>query len=104
MIRRPPRSTLFPYTTLFRSALVGNGETGRVQSQRIPPRHGHRLPAELTPTCAMLVQAQEIGRASRRGRAEISGVPVSLKKNPPAATKPTRATPHTPHVARTQAT
>src|SRR2546430_6031151 len=24
MIRRPPRSTLFPYTTLFRSRLVGN--------------------------------------------------------------------------------
>ena len=24
MIRRPPRSTLFPYTTLFRSVLVGN--------------------------------------------------------------------------------
>src|SRR2546422_5700229 len=23
MIRRPPRSTLFPYTTLFRSAAVG---------------------------------------------------------------------------------
>src|SRR3712207_6870117 len=23
MIRRPPRSTLFPYTTLFRSTLVG---------------------------------------------------------------------------------
>src|SRR3712207_8014363 len=23
MIRRPPRSTLFPYTTLFRSELVG---------------------------------------------------------------------------------
>src|SRR3989442_9720368 len=23
MIRRPPRSTLFPYTTLFRSALTG---------------------------------------------------------------------------------
>src|SRR2546425_12149519 len=26
MIRRPPRSTLFPYTTLFRSAKVGNEE------------------------------------------------------------------------------
>src|SRR2546422_9486725 len=25
MIRRPPRSTLFPYTTLFRSLLVGRG-------------------------------------------------------------------------------
>src|SRR2546422_2900314 len=24
MIRRPPRSTLFPYTTLFRSILAGN--------------------------------------------------------------------------------
>src|SRR3712207_7562697 len=23
MIRRPPRSTLFPYTTLFRSGLIG---------------------------------------------------------------------------------
>src|SRR5256886_11970527 len=27
MIRRPPRSTLFPYTTLFRSCLIGNGAT-----------------------------------------------------------------------------
>src|SRR3712207_7887083 len=25
MIRRPPRSTLFPYTTLFRSTLHGSG-------------------------------------------------------------------------------
>src|SRR2546429_6233406 len=25
MIRRPPRSTLFPYTTLFRSRIEGNG-------------------------------------------------------------------------------
>src|SRR3712207_7474350 len=30
MIRRPPRSTLFPYTTLFRSADCGNpGRIGR---------------------------------------------------------------------------
>src|SRR2546427_4247597 len=27
MIRRPPRSTLFPYTTLFRSGLVAGGLT-----------------------------------------------------------------------------
>src|SRR2546425_9685450 len=25
MIRRPPRSTLFPYTTLFRSVLIAHG-------------------------------------------------------------------------------
>src|SRR5204863_4024944 len=31
MIRRPPRSTLFPYTTLFRSrcSLDGQSQTGR---------------------------------------------------------------------------
>src|ERR1017187_863859 len=28
MIRRPPRSTLFPYTTLFRSGNRGRAETG----------------------------------------------------------------------------
>src|SRR2546430_11822669 len=28
MIRRPPRSTLFPYTTLFRSVLAGIGAAG----------------------------------------------------------------------------
>src|SRR6266446_9911513 len=28
MIRRPPRSTLFPYTTLFRSALAGESRGG----------------------------------------------------------------------------
>src|SRR3989449_11424349 len=29
MIRRPPRSTLFPYTTLFRSRLLGEPDAGR---------------------------------------------------------------------------
>src|SRR5687768_18545620 len=29
MIRRPPRSTLFPYTTLFRSRLVREQDRGR---------------------------------------------------------------------------
>src|SRR3712207_7961719 len=30
MIRRPPRSTLFPYTTLFRSSSSGTGSQGAV--------------------------------------------------------------------------
>src|SRR5437870_6659257 len=30
MIRRPPRSTLFPYTTLFRSGLLATGPIGEV--------------------------------------------------------------------------
>src|SRR3712207_7669921 len=48
MIRRPPRSTLFPYTTLFRSA-VGTLENGHVvtlghQCKRaVPLISGHAL-------------------------------------------------------------
>src|SRR5690554_3795155 len=30
MIRRPPRSTLFPYTTLFRSGVLSGGERNRL--------------------------------------------------------------------------
>src|SRR5258708_27859983 len=33
MIRRPPRSTLFPYTTLFRSRLGSLAEDGRVHRE-----------------------------------------------------------------------
>src|SRR2546426_7300439 len=33
MIRRPPRSTLFPYTTLFRSALRGGSVLDRAGKQ-----------------------------------------------------------------------
>src|SRR3712207_8083930 len=35
MIRRPPRSTLFPYTTLFRSRLVGREAVAELDA----PRH-----------------------------------------------------------------
>src|SRR2546426_6649294 len=35
MIRRPPRSTLFPYTTLFRSALAEGGCALTLDSSRL---------------------------------------------------------------------
>src|SRR2546422_3478850 len=35
MIRRPPRSTLFPYTTLFRSLPVRSGERGADAAERV---------------------------------------------------------------------
>src|SRR2546422_3208826 len=51
MIRRPPRSTLFPYTTLFRSrrrdgpwALHG-GAPGRIGSEAFPGRAARRAAA-----------------------------------------------------------
>src|SRR6266481_6795705 len=34
MIRRPPRSTLFPYTTLFRSGIIVGQEVGRSLGKR----------------------------------------------------------------------
>src|SRR3712207_8221926 len=34
MIRRPPRSTLFPYTTLFRSQLESIPVSNRTESQK----------------------------------------------------------------------
>src|SRR3712207_5089187 len=39
MIRRPPRSTLFPYTTLFRSVRVDEGIEGLVHISELAERH-----------------------------------------------------------------
>src|SRR5256885_2521504 len=51
MIRRPPRSTLFPYTTLFRSHAAGctalhrgGGPPGRTGGNRRPARLHHQRP------------------------------------------------------------
>src|SRR2546427_1238223 len=49
MIRRPPRSTLFPYTTLFRSlALAEHGEAGYVEMIEHQARMGDVLRESLT--------------------------------------------------------
>src|SRR3712207_9131184 len=37
MIRRPPRSTLFPYTTLFRSVREGNPKNIRTWADLVKP-------------------------------------------------------------------
>src|SRR5688572_3584188 len=34
MIRRPPRSTLFPYTTLFRSEKIGYFSNGQIDAEK----------------------------------------------------------------------
>src|SRR2546428_10152978 len=50
MIRRPPRSTLFPYTTLFRSNTVLHEHGGKwrthnygLSNDHVPPRCGHAI-------------------------------------------------------------
>src|SRR5438477_2055054 len=47
MIRRPPRSTLFPYTTLFRSTQAGSaGEGPQRQGIAVTPAGGGRRVSE----------------------------------------------------------
>src|SRR2546426_11454900 len=88
MIRRPPRSTPFPYTTLFRSAQEARhppGEEVRVPERAAPPQQrgarggrlldeaSHRPPAaQRLPghdiAVPRFVARREIGRASCRER------------------------------------
>src|SRR3712207_7745761 len=58
MIRRPPRSTLFPYTTLFRSAFQAHGEHRRYTVGL----HGPRLEDDRP-----LRGVREDGFSARRG-------------------------------------
>src|SRR3712207_8211725 len=46
MIRRPPRSTLFPYTTLFRSVLLVAILLAAIASQGVSPTRGLRFDTE----------------------------------------------------------
>src|SRR2546425_13003988 len=46
MIRRPPRSTLFPYTTLFRS-LPGHGRPVEAAGVQVRQVRAHRPPVDL---------------------------------------------------------
>src|SRR2546429_7200042 len=62
MIRRPPRSTLFPYTTLFRSrALLARlGRTDLIDRlRRGRPQHSGQPPAREAPVRARLVTRSE---------------------------------------------
>src|SRR3712207_7013331 len=86
MIRRPPRSTLFPYTTLFRSLVRphprrvdhhagGDGELAA--ADQVPHRHA------VDATVGTLVDARDPDRKSTRlnsSHANISYAVFCLKK------------------------
>src|SRR3712207_7933592 len=60
MIRRPPRSTLFPYTTLFRSRLAR--DVGPVEPQHVLGRLGDE------PLAQRVVGQQRLGHPRERAR------------------------------------
>src|SRR5688572_31836317 len=68
MIRRPPRSTLFPYTTLFRSKFDGNDVTVAGSADPIEP-HLHLGRHDRTVTAERFVQQEPDERDEDR-RAE----------------------------------
>src|SRR2546427_9090739 len=91
MIRRPPRSTLFPYTTLFRSHAAvpeGDGFAGRPQAARAfvhhrvqrgklaadrfrSEEHTSELQSQSNLVCRLLLEKKKKSTMSspRRGRA-----------------------------------
>src|SRR3712207_8307051 len=88
MIRRPPRSTLFPYTTLFRSAPGKGGapQQGRVENVRLArprftlePGGRYRASADLSLGGGVLGDRKSTRLNS--SHANISYAVFCLKKN-----------------------
>src|SRR2546430_13681340 len=101
MIRRPPRSTLFPYTTLFRSRLLVANDEARNLVRFEPNVRGHFLNSR--------VSAISFGGGDRKStrlnssHSQISYAVFCLqKKTSPAGRSPLGRT--TPPVLRTSST
>src|SRR2546427_481706 len=105
MIRRPPRSTLFPYTTLFRSrgaemrslAIVAGetrvrlGDVGDRAAQRREPvllRHGQDLERGLRAVAATYGQLEDLGLAAVSRNLQVALGAVDLPKQVRAARTP----------------
>src|SRR5689334_24206647 len=70
MLRRPPRSTLFPYTTLFRSAAgrrssptpTGSGGSGRPPASSRSEEHTSELQSQFHLVCRLLLEKKKHGK------------------------------------------
>src|SRR2546430_12299729 len=92
MIRRPPRSTLFPYTTLFRSLPVGVGlfdggdELGPAPAPRlvhVPGHLGHDDVAELARPDEFVRRLDRKSTRLNSCHSQISYAVFCLKKKNP---------------------
>src|SRR2546427_1942127 len=94
MIRRPPRSTLFPYTTLFRSLLdlrldgpgarilAGGGREAAREEER-SEEHTSELQSQSNLVCRLLLEKKKkTGRSQRssRTRSETSAQVTTLSR------------------------
>src|SRR5262249_56688129 len=89
MIRRPPRSTLFPYTTLFRSF----GYPSTTWTQRAPPRihvagwhsprseeHTSELQSLTNLVCRLLLEKKKKTRHSSRTTHRANAAPSTEER------------------------
>src|SRR3712207_7945236 len=79
MIRRPPRSTLFPYTTLFRSRVSFQAENGS-WVQRVMPRVAFRKQkqvAGIPSTSKCELRGHRLGRDRKSTRLNSSHANIS---------------------------
>src|SRR6266571_921198 len=90
MIRRPPRSTLFPYTTLFRSGLPPCSHTERRRVPIFPARHARseehtsELQSHVNLVCRLLLEKK---------KQLNSGLRISSTHRRPSAIQPRAPTP-----------
>src|SRR3712207_8101294 len=93
MIRRPPRSTLFPYTTLFRSTQIAreHDEVTRPYGGRQPPAERFHLISRRHDQCGHSVSATRDRKSTRlnSSHANISYAVFCLKKKTKTIHTPT---------------
>src|SRR2546429_4033450 len=96
MIRRPPRSTLFPYTTLFRSqigrCIIGDdveiGANTTIDRGSVDDRseeHTSELQSRLHLVCRLLLEKKKRSEGSQGGAGQYSSTPRSLRTCTPAS-------------------
>src|SRR5260370_18526880 len=101
MIRRPPRSTLFPYTTLFRSGLaVRDHESLAHRARRTNLPGPGREPGAAALCASRFLEPGRLVRGPRRGaRGSAARVGIAERDRSfvAAGASPRRPTPPLPH-------
>src|SRR5260370_8639972 len=99
MIRRPPRSTLFPYTTLFRSRFRAGSILGDVASDRLQNDEAHERswPARLQDDAfASPLRSEEHTSELQSHLNLVCRLLLEKKTTNPASSTPITHTPPTP--------
>src|SRR5260221_3436027 len=90
MIRRPPRSTLFPYTTLFRSRIPRSAErrsfavpsgSGQIEGTR-SEEHTSELQSHSDLVCRLLLEKKYTTRATANGLRMATQPPTEREHDP----------------------